>query len=305
MNNIENPLVSVVLITYNSSKYVLETLESVKNQTWNNIELIVSDDGSTDQTLEICSNWLTNNSSCFNRTQLISVPENTGIPSNCNRGLRAAKGEWLKTISGDDILLENCLSDNIEFSRKFPDASFIVSDLNQIDENSDIITEKAVNEGLIYFANISSVKNQLKAYIRWPIFLNVPSFFCKKEIVQNIGYCDENFWIYEDTTMVIRLLEKGVKPYYMKKPTVAYRIHLNSISRNEKMNNKREIEAYKIFQKYRLKHLNFFNPFDVSVYYESWLRFKYKGLFGYKGVSILRKFSFYYWFMRLNGVKTY
>lgn len=305
MNTIENPLVTVVLITYNSAKYVLETLESVKRQTWSKIEFIISDDGSTDQTIEICSNWLLENKSRFYNTALLTVRKNTGIPSNCNRGLRAAKGRWVKTISGDDILLENCISDNIEFSFKHPGASFIVSDLRQIDENSELITEKAVNEGLKYFANISSVKSQLKAYVRWPFFLNVPSFFCKKDIVEKIGYCDENFWIYEDTTMVIRILESGHKLYYMDKLTVAYRIHPNSISRNEKINARRELEAYKIFKKYRQKYLNILNPYDISIYYETWLRFKYKGSYGMRGDSILRMLSLYYWYMRLNGVKTY
>lgn len=101
MKTKENSLVSVVLITYNSSKYVLDTLESVKNQTWDNIELIISDDGSTDNTTAICSNWLSENQNRFYNALLITVDENTGIPSNCNRGLRATKGEWLKTISGD------------------------------------------------------------------------------------------------------------------------------------------------------------------------------------------------------------
>ena len=53
-----NPLVSVVVITYNSCKYVRETLESAKMQTYRNIELIVTDDGSTDATVDICRKWL-------------------------------------------------------------------------------------------------------------------------------------------------------------------------------------------------------------------------------------------------------
>lgn len=55
---IKNPLVSVIVITYNSSKYVLETLNSVAAQTYDNIELIISDDCSKDNTVEICRNWL-------------------------------------------------------------------------------------------------------------------------------------------------------------------------------------------------------------------------------------------------------
>ena len=119
MKKKENQLVSVVLITYNSSSYVLDTLESVKNQTWDNIELIVSDDGSTDDTITICSSWIAENQNRFYKVVLITVAENTGIPSNCNRGLRATQGEWLKIISGDDILLNSCISQYLSTAAHF------------------------------------------------------------------------------------------------------------------------------------------------------------------------------------------
>lgn len=57
----EQPLVSVSVITYNSAKTVLETLESIKAQTYQNLELIVSDDCSTDNTVELCRNWIEQN----------------------------------------------------------------------------------------------------------------------------------------------------------------------------------------------------------------------------------------------------
>src|SRR5690606_22852216 len=97
----ENPLVSIIVITYNSSKYVLETLESARAQTYQNIELIISDDGSKDATVQICRDWLKENSDRFVHSQLLTVEHNTGIPANCNRGVKASKGEWIKLIAGD------------------------------------------------------------------------------------------------------------------------------------------------------------------------------------------------------------
>jgi len=78
----ENPLVSIIVITYNSSEYVIETLESAKAQTYQNIELIVSDDCSTDETLEICRDWMKKNQDRFVRSELITTEKNTGISGN-------------------------------------------------------------------------------------------------------------------------------------------------------------------------------------------------------------------------------
>ena len=82
MQSNESPLVSITVITYNSAKYVIETLESAKAQTYQNIELIISDDHSTDNTVKDCRQWIEKNKEWFIRTVLITIPENTGVPAN-------------------------------------------------------------------------------------------------------------------------------------------------------------------------------------------------------------------------------
>lgn len=305
MNGTNTPLVSVILITYNSARYVIETLESVKAQTWENIELIVSDDDSTDHTIQLCSDWLRENKDRFPLTKLITVAQNTGIPANCNRGLRASTGDWVKIISGDDVLIDSAIADNLAFARQFPDVSFIISDIREIDENGALIKDKVINEGLIFFSGMSSAKKQLKAYSRWPTFLNTPTFFFQRELVEKVDYFDEEFRIYEDMTMLIKAMERDVKLYYMRKPTVSYRVHRNAISRSLQMDEFREREGFQVFQKYRRPHLNLFDPIDLSILYETWLRFKYKGFNGRKGVSVLRKLSLFYWYLRLIGIRSY
>lgn len=305
MNKKINPLVSVVIITYNSSRYILETLESIKAQSYREIELIVTDDCSSDNTVEICSEWINENRDRFINVKLITTSVNTGISSNCNRGLRECKGEWSKVLSGDDILMTNSIEDNIEYTLQNPDVSFIFSNVCEIDENGKLIRSVALHEGQSLFAKMGSAKKQLKYYSRWPVFLNTPTFFYKKELIQQIGYCDEDFKIYEDMSAIFRVIEKNVRIYFLDKITVAYRIHSEAVSRSMKLDDKREKEALKIFKKYQEKNLNKLNPIDLSVFYESWLRFKYKGIYGRKGDTLLRKLSLFYWYMRLNGVKSY
>ena len=80
----DNPLVTVAVVSYKAAEYVAETLDSIKSQTYKNIELIVSDDCSTDNTREIVRNWLQKNTGRFHNQRLIETPCNKGIPANCN-----------------------------------------------------------------------------------------------------------------------------------------------------------------------------------------------------------------------------
>jgi len=304
MHKVDYPLVSIIIVTFNSAKYVNETLDSVKSQSWNNIDLIITDDCSTDDTVKICTDWIKDNSRFFTNVQLSTYSHNSGIPANCNRGLRLAKGDWIKMIAGDDMLLPNCISYNLEFANN-NDAKFIVSDVIMINDAGEKIEMNGVNEGLRFFVNIKSAKKQLKSYSRWPAFINSPTFFCKSEIIDHINYCDEEFRIYDDMTVIFRITEMGIRIYYMNKPTIIYRLHKNAVSRNKNLESAREKEAQRIFRKYRTRNLSYFNPIDLSVYYESWLRFKYKGIFGFRGFSVLRKLSLFYWYLRFKGIKSY
>ena len=81
----EQPLVSVPVVTYNSANTILETLESIKAQTYPNIELIISDDCSTDNTIELCLEWLELYKERFTRTEVLTVEKNTGVSANVNR----------------------------------------------------------------------------------------------------------------------------------------------------------------------------------------------------------------------------
>jgi glycosyltransferase involved in cell wall biosynthesis len=176
LNSLEknNPLVSIIVVTYNSSKYVLETLESAKAQTYQNIELIISDDASQDDTVQICKNWLLQNRERFVRTDLITVINNTGISANCNRGVNFSKGEWIKLIAGDDILMEKCISLNIYQVSQNKNIKIIFSNcqlFNVVDNKIMNLRSQPLEEQKIWFR--CDAKNQylqmLKYNFNWKI----------------------------------------------------------------------------------------------------------------------------------------
>lgn len=298
---IYTPLVSIIVVTYNSSEYVIETLESAKTQSYRNIELIITDDCSTDDTIEICEKWIQNNKEYFVQVELILSELNTGISANCNRGISKSKGEWLKFIAGDDILMENCIQDNLSFVENNPDAKFVTSNMQKINEASVVlgVQESSYSAYEEYYFKKPALK-QLKIYARLPVFLNSPAFFIKKEAIINAGYFDEEFKIYDDICLIFKMNSINVKVFYLNKITVNYRIHENAISRscNSLIMNRRNEEQLLIFKKYRQKHLNLMNLIDLSVFYEMWLNYKFKGFYGYKAKNILHRFSLFYWHLK-------
>ena len=126
MHNI-HPLVSICVITYNSSKYVIETLESAKNQSYPNIELVITDDGSTDNTADVCKKWVAENRQFFKNVVELYNPSNSGVSANCNKGISVCNGEWIKLIAGDDILLIDCIKTYVEFVESTADVMWVGS----------------------------------------------------------------------------------------------------------------------------------------------------------------------------------
>ncbi len=219
--------ISVVVITYNSSKYVLETLESVKNQDYPNIELIVSDDCSTDETFSICKKWVDENKSRFCRAVAVQTEKNGGICVNYNRGLREVRGEWVKYIAGDDILLPYCISTFVE--------ELIHSD------------NKIMICGLIRFSNIEenagtrllppifdkmNVVEQEKFIVRNGTVIGGPTLFLETATLRKMGGFEESYPFIEDYPLCMKYLSKGYHIHVVNDYLIRYRVYPESVSRN-------------------------------------------------------------------------
>lgn len=283
-------------MTYNSSAYVLETLESARSQTYPNLELIVTDDCSGDNTIELVQSWMDEYHNRFLKCEIITTPVNTGIPANCNRGLKNAEGEWVKIIAGDDILYDTCIDLFISETEENHDLKFIASDMEYINAEGKTAEYKDFRYNAIrgYFFSLTT-DEQLKTYARFPMFLNSPSFFMHRPTLQNINYFDEEFRFYDDLPLIFRILEKGIKIDYLDRKTVRYRIYENSLSRtsNTAISDLRIREQKGCFKKYRKKYLNYFNPVDLTVMYDFWLDHSYKGIFGFKALPLMYRVNFY------------
>jgi GT2 family glycosyltransferase len=225
-NKTNGILISIVIITYNSAKYVLETLESSKKQTYKNIELILSDDCSTDNTVEISRTWIEKNRGRFSSVELITSEKNTGIPANCNRGVKAAKGDWIKLIAGDDILEHKFIEYFFDYLVIHPHISvisFSVQFFENIfrEENFGIVIKP--EEYTFFYPGISA-EQQYNILLRRD-FVWGSGLMIKKEAVLNVGGYDEKFRWIEDWPLLLKLTKAGYKIHALNKLAVYYRRH--------------------------------------------------------------------------------
>ncbi|MGV9003543.1 glycosyltransferase family 2 protein [Flavobacterium sp.] len=223
-------LVSVPVVTYNAATFVVETLESIFHQSHQNIQLIVSDDCSIDNTVELVEKWCTQPKvkDRFSDIKIITVPKNTGVSANCNRCIKASDAEWIKFIAGDDILLPNCIEDNLKFVAENQEAKIVFS---QVKVYQDDFEQSHFVKALPKHYPDNLMKTSFTADDQFKILLEsdrinyTPSYFFNKKTIVAIGGYDEANTLVEDYPMWLKLTKAGIQLFYFHTATVGYRIH--------------------------------------------------------------------------------
>ena len=226
--NTIHPPVTVYVVTYNSSNTVVETLESIKGQTYKEIGLIVSDDCSTDNTVKMCEDWMTQNKARFLFTQILTTPINTGVSANVNRALDACKTDFCKGIAGDDKLLPECIEKNVCFMLGHPDSTVVFSKIRLFGRKRDVrrfifpfdysFFSKSAQEQNYYLKNIGNCVPAAAGFIRLESF--------RRYSIR----CDERIPMLEDWPLWIMITDKGIRLDFFDSVTVLYRIHEKSLT---------------------------------------------------------------------------
>lgn len=273
----QNPTVSIIVVSYNSANYIIETLETAKEQTYQNIELIISDDCSTDDTIQVCQEWLEINKDRFVRTQIITVDKNTGTAANCNRGVKASSGIWVKLMAADDLFLADCIENNLKFIESNDDIKIVMSDVQCFYDNKGPEKIEYIMKPEWFVSDTSTAANQYKSLLI-KFCGNMTSFFIAKSFFENFLY-DEEFPFIEDYSFALTASKNGYFLYYMPVETVQYRMRTDSVFFGNSINNtifgnyykkRRKFDQvyrhpylplirkkYEIFQYYRLYTLDF------------------------------------------------
>ena len=229
----KTPLVSVVVVTYNSCRTIIETLNSIYLQTYNNLELIITDDKSSDNTLELCKHWIKQHQDRFIRCEVKETEFNTGTAGNCNRGCHAAKGEWIKIIAGDDLLLESGIESLVGFASQDDNIKIVcgrVEIFGEVQKNYDNMTWNH-NQKLPLILN--SADEQYWYLVRRN-FIPAMAVMMKKSLWLSVGGFDEDIPLLEDWPMWLLITASGEMIHFTEEIVAKYRLSRKSVRLNRR-----------------------------------------------------------------------
>lgn len=198
------PLVTIITPTYNRANYIAETMESVLGQKYQNLEYIVLDDGSVDDTSSILKTY---------ESRIIwERHANMGEANTVNKGFRMSHGDIIGIVNSDDPLLPNAIEKIVEFMRLHPDVGVVYPDWNVIDANGGVIQQvRAADYGYIDM-------------LRWYRCLPGPGTFFRKNIVDALQGRDPQFKYVSDFDFWLRA--GLITPFARLPQTLAtFRVH--------------------------------------------------------------------------------
>jgi len=226
------PLVSIIITTYNRSNYLKTCIESVVNQTYTNIEILVIDDGSKDEIAKenkiICRNY---------NLCTYYYKKNSGQPASRNYGIKKATGDYIAFCDDDDFWALNKLEKQVSILDNNKDIGLVTGSIEYVKydgtKTGKIKTHKGYNHGYV-FADFL-IKNRTSSIT--PML--------RKEVFEKVGYFNPNFTIAEDWEFW-RRVSYYYKFYFIDEVLAYVRLHVDnmSISRSGSV-----IERYKLYKK--------------------------------------------------------
>jgi glycosyltransferase involved in cell wall biosynthesis len=223
----DHPVVSVIVANYNGAAYLADAIRSVQRQTLRDLEIIVSDDGSQDDSIAIVKQLAADDP----RIRLLQSECNRGPAAARNRALAAAKGEWIAVMDGDDLMHPERLTKLIRAASR-DGAELAADNLIEFFEDSarpprPFLTGKWA-AGPRWFDLVGYIKQNI-FFGRGPQLGFLKPVFCASLLRTTSGY-DETLRIGEDYDLVARLLVLGKKLRVYPEPLYFYRKHRQSLS---------------------------------------------------------------------------
>jgi glycosyltransferase involved in cell wall biosynthesis len=200
------PLVSVIIPAYNAAAFIEETLSSVINQAYPHLEIILVDDGSTDETGDIVKN--------FPQVTYVRQP-NSGVSAARNRALATSQGKLIAFLDADDLWPKDKIAKQVAFMLNHPELGYTYT---------------------LHRCFLDSTVEEAPLWVRRQWFENdepgiVPSaLMVRGDILKNIGLFNTSYFVAEDVEWMLRAKEKGIQMEVLQEPLLFKRVHTFNLS---------------------------------------------------------------------------
>jgi glycosyltransferase involved in cell wall biosynthesis len=232
------PKVTVIIPCYNRGKFIAETVESVLSQTYSNVELVVVDDGCTDNSREVLEPYA-------DRIRILEHPGrvNCGQSAALNLGIRSSESDYVAFLDSDDLFAPDKIEKQVRFFEEHPQFGLVYANGHAIDENGNVIFR--------FYGKNHKEESDPNRVLLDCYFLLPNNALLRRDVLAKSGLFDESLRSAQDHDLAIRVAEV-TKIAYLDECLFSYRRHPDSISyRNAKL---RWSNGYKILKNARSRY---------------------------------------------------
>jgi len=210
------PLVTILLPAYNCEHFIKQTIDSVLNQTYQNFELLIINDGSTDNTINII------NSYTDHRLIHILNNENKGLIYSLNKGIQLAKGKYIARIDADDICLPTRIEKQVNWLEQNNNTALVATTICFINENNE-------HTGFWHLDKMCITEKEIKNAMKWECCIAHPSVMMRAATIKMYSYSSKQKHT-EDYDLWLQLLSDKLVIEKINEPLLLYRVHSNSVT---------------------------------------------------------------------------
>ncbi len=217
----EQPLVTVIIPSYNHEKYVEHSILSVVDQTYDNLEIIIIDDGSTDGTIDVIKKTISN---IKNRKVLFLTQKNIGLSCTLNKGINISTGELITCIASDDMYMQTRITELVD---KIKNTS---SHVGAVYSDGYFMTEYGEIGNRISMTRVVPISHNIHRELIVDNWIPGGCVLYKRHVFSECGLFNEEV-IMEDYDFLLRMT-RNFSLIYLDKPLYLYRMHQTNISRD-------------------------------------------------------------------------